>query len=434
MMSISEALAIELVGTRVQRGPMLEGTPPSVVDTRWIKGIKGSWKRLVKAVKDPAIAQGKASSIDFDLLKKTAETRQRALMDAMTYVRALRADLNINKRMWTDVAPKDAKGVTEKFRSKVQAELDAAESAIAEGVDRIRFWVNVLTLDSHEYKLDGGFRYKDATASLEGFQRFLNSVNGAAIEAMTTADAAISRKLMRHLGKHIVKVPPPPGQKTGGREIPINMGSYEPDVVKLGKVTVMFDDGPAAQSSPIRARARSRTDHMGGTVQERPRNPRDRERYIKLLLKARAILKRRGLDYLWYGRIVVMCKSCGGTNTHGASFGVGAHYHRMGDWVSIYNEPTGFIPELIAHEFGHRYYYKFMSATDRGRFNQWFGDVKAVSKYGGTSTEEDFAEVFAWYIDGKNLDRDQLARFKAFLGKSRKLERKEESPLARLTA
>ena len=34
--------------------------------------------------------------------------------------------------------------------------------------------------------------------------------------------------------------------------------------------------------------------------------------------------------------------------------------------------------------------------------------------YGGTVSEEDFAEVFRHYIDGEKLTRDQIERFKSF--------------------
>jgi len=43
--------------------------------------------------------------------------------------------------------------------------------------------------------------------------------------------------------------------------------------------------------------------------------------------------------------------------------------------------------------------------------------VAATSTYGSTHSAEDFSEVFAAYVKGKDLSRDQLERFKSVLGR-----------------
>lgn len=418
---LSHQLAEELVGPLLERGPDSVGGG-SEINTSWIKGIRKSWKAVSDKAKGPPGVIEKAAKIDFDLLPKAAKIRIPPLNELLSYVKALRSDLLVNKNMWSTVSVKDAKASKSKLqllRARVVEGLDKAEDAIAEALHRIDYWVNVsCDTSSHDYKLSGGSYRSDAEGSLESFQRLLNSINGAALEGAVNADAEISRGVLQFLSRAIMKI------KDQGRvhEYPVDLGSSLPEVVQVGKVTMVFSDGPASTESHVRPRARFRKDYMGGSVKAEPRSPRLREKYLKELQAAEALLRRRGLQHLWYGRIVIMCKECGGTNRQGAAFGVGAHYHRKGDWVSIYSDPWRGLSTLVAHELGHRYYYKFMSASDRARFDRWFGTVKAVSAYGGTATEEDFAEVFSWYIDGKNLDRDQLDRLKALLGKKRRLE------------
>ena len=105
-------------------------------------------------------------------------------------------------------------------------------------------------------------------------------------------------------------------------------------------------------------------------------------------------------------------------------------YQRSGDHIDLYYSSPGWTPSTIVHELGHRYWAKFMSAEDKHRFEQFFGKAKAASDYGMTNPEEDFCELFAAYVigrewskaGGKNLDRYQRQRMEAFLGKKRKLE------------
>jgi hypothetical protein len=85
--------------------------------------------------------------------------------------------------------------------------------------------------------------------------------------------------------------------------------------------------------------------------------------------------------------------------------------------VFVEEDPSDHTSKLIVHELGHRYYYKFMSAADRAEFDSYFGQVSPVTEYGGTHTSEDFADVFAWYVLNMKLNRDQLERFKKFLGR-----------------
>jgi hypothetical protein len=97
--------------------------------------------------------------------------------------------------------------------------------------------------------------------------------------------------------------------------------------------------------------------------------------------------------------------------------GVGGHYNIQKNHVKIFSRPGPFIVELMAHELGHRYWYKHMSSTQRARFTAWFesGAVPAVSRYGGHNEGEAFAEVIAYVVTGKTIGRDQLESLKAVL-------------------
>jgi len=153
------------------------------------------------------------------------------------------------------------------------------------------------------------------------------------------------------------------------------------------------------------------------------RHPRERASMSGYMKKAQALLNKSRLGHLWYGIVYVKPKSSR-PNPYGDEFGgVGGTYSRRGDYVTVNSEASSFIPKLMIHELGHRYYYKFMSKTDRGNFDRWFGKVPATSTYGSKATVEDFAEVFMDYVIGKkNLDRDQIDRFKVVLGKKKRTE------------
>ena len=423
-MMFSEQLGDELVGAIMERGPMTEGSE-AVISSAWIKGIKKGWKQEVNALK--AVSEKNDTSkfklIDFIEVGRCHKDTLLAIRRVTSWIRALRTDLNINKRMWTKYTPKEAQkfdSKTETVRARIQELFDQAEEVISDSQGKAVHWTNTLTPGTAEFKMDGGRSYEYASNDIANFRRIVNGIVLAPLDIATDVDKIISGKLFRLLNSLIVKV--------GKDEYPVDMKvAYEPQVVHLGKVTVVFEDSPNDGASPVKGARFS--NYMGGRVDGKSRNPVKREKYIKALLKAHALLKRRGLDHLWYGRVVIMCKECGGKNQHGDQYGgVGAHYHRKGDWVSVYSNPDNtWIPYLMAHELGHRHYFKFMSARDRGQFDQWFKKVKPVSDYGGTVSEEDFAEVFAHYVDGKDLTGDQMGRLRAFLSRGKKLEQVEET-------
>lgn len=98
--------------------------------------------------------------------------------------------------------------------------------------------------------------------------------------------------------------------------------------------------------------------------------------YIKLFDEAYQRLKQKGFGSAWYGTIFVRCDSCGGVNSNGADLGVGGDYHINKDTVQVYERPNKHVVSLIAHELGHRFWFKQMSQTQRAKFESFINVQK----------------------------------------------------------
>jgi hypothetical protein len=93
----------------------------------------------------------------------------------------------------------------------------------------------------------------------------------------------------------------------------------------------------------------------------------DIDKYVKYLDEAYQRMKAKGVAKAWYGTVFIQCEGCGGVN-YNTGGGVGGHYTIQKDTVTIFSRPGKFIVELMAHELGHRYWFKQMSSTQRARF------------------------------------------------------------------
>ncbi len=152
-------------------------------------------------------------------------------------------------------------------------------------------------------------------------------------------------------------------------------------------------------------------------IQDNKLKAGDIEDYIRYLDETHARMVAKGFGDMWYGKVLIQCEECGGVNSNGAEFGVGAHFMITQDYVRIYARPNPYIVQLMAHELGHRYWFKHMNQSQRLRFTEWFtsGEVPAVSRYGQSNADEAFAEVISYFVVGKGMSRDQLDSFKATL-------------------
>lgn len=171
----------------------------------------------------------------------------------------------------------------------------------------------------------------------------------------------------------------------------------------------------------------------------------DVKKYIKYIDEAYIRMKAKGFEKAWYGTFYIECLKCGGVN-HNTGGGVGGHFVIGPDTVSCFERPSKFVVELLAHELGHRYWFKQMTPDKRSKFEslvkvrptakrpdpenskdpsivedwdrKFREDVRPVvpvSDYGGSNIDEAFAEAFAHYVLDKAMDRNQLESFKSVL-------------------
>jgi hypothetical protein len=91
------------------------------------------------------------------------------------------------------------------------------------------------------------------------------------------------------------------------------------------------------------------------------------EKYVKYLDAAYHKLRAKRLGRAWYGTVYIDCDSCGGVNQNTGG-GVGGHFNIEDDHVKVFVRPSKFIIKLMAHELGHRYWFKSMTPGQRGKF------------------------------------------------------------------
>jgi hypothetical protein len=107
---------------------------------------------------------------------------------------------------------------------------------------------------------------------------------------------------------------------------------------------------------------------MKVVIDDRTVNSNLAKKYVRLFDETYHMLKAKKLDRVWYGTIFVKCDECGGVNPNGSEYGVGGDYPYGPDVVNIYQRPSHGVVELLAHELGHRYWFKFMHEGQRRKF------------------------------------------------------------------
>jgi hypothetical protein len=98
--------------------------------------------------------------------------------------------------------------------------------------------------------------------------------------------------------------------------------------------------------------------------------PAQTRQYVKYIDEAYNRFRAKGMGKIWYGTLFISCKACGGVNNLNPELGTAAHYNIPKDWVRIFERPGAEITEYIAHELGHRYWFKKMSQSQRTKFEQ----------------------------------------------------------------
>lgn len=369
------------------------------VDKEWVEGIRKGWKKVIQPLVRVSEKHEGLDSVE-------------ALDNALRYLALLKQHLFFGKGLYPfqggpqtlqerlkDKAPFNIK-------AKVTEHLEAAEDALEMGKRNVQYWRAVTNPNTTEYKLDNRLRVEQILQD----DRFKGKSKGQAVakflnfqcpllakEAAIKADAEISGKLLRALSSFAGKYPG------------MHIGLEADREFSIGSMKVVFEDIPLKN---LRGLSEKEVEQI--------RSPLLAKRYVKPMANAKTMLDKKKLGFLWYGLTRIKCETCGGKNpldTPEKVWGVGGDYSPSKDSINVYVDPKSFITELMIHEVGHRYYYKFMSMADRAEFSSYFGQVPGVSDYGKTISAEDFAEVFAWYCLDRKLTRDQLERFKKFLGR-----------------
>lgn len=224
-------------------------------------------------------------------------------------------------------------------------------------------------------------------------------------------DSIVSGKLFRKLNKEVNKY-----EKMG--QDPINLGDGESEF-SVGNVKVVIDSGRRDLQAMSYA-------NLWKAADEAYLKPGVSKRYVKAISSAMALLKKAGFGKVWHGVVAVKPAGKSGDFTLKS----GRRTRAAGTWsykdkITLYGGPKDRMIKTLVHEMGHRWYYKFMNRADRARFSDYFEKVKPVTAYGGEDAVEDFAEVFAWYVMGKKLTRDQRERFKQFALKGGRIRRHE---------
>lgn len=347
---------------------------------------------------NPAWVDGVRKWVKLLLRPRTYKT----IADARVHVTYLQKELeNLYGYLFYKVAlfPRGPKGdvqwegsATEELRHKVKDELDAAKTYLDDVTSRVEWYINSVTPGTWDYERSPSILEDLKARGGDNWDPLLvKALQVMVDDYLPKLDSILSGKMLRAFNNWTKAQG---GESHARTEIALE--------ATIGKVKMVFS-GNVGANGAVDAPNHTTPDGMTD--------------YVKYLERTQTLLSQKGLGFLWYGTIFVSCEKCGGTNGNGAKYGVGAHYVPSRDVIYVYANPNSSIPYLLAHELGHRYYFKFMTEADRARFDSYFKDVPAVSSYGGVNSHEDFAEVFAYFVTGRDMSRDQIERFKAFLAK-----------------
>ena len=387
----------------LQRQELVE----EVIAKKWLAGVKKWWNQWVKgAAKISTYTDAKDKKKVFAYLDD-GEKRLRRIKDNLDYKKGIvpypeflsggrkqniKQHKGLDPRVDLSYMFKDA---FENF-SNIRGRLSYQWNAINDP-------------KSSEYRLSGHGTEWGPELKKWGKKGNLDSY-GALVESLVEEVAGlnqiVSGRIFRRLNRFVGDIEKLSGQATLGSE-----GETE---LSVGKSKVIFDTG---------ARDPSHIKQAEFFV-----HPSSTKAFVGALIKAKALLDKAGFGKAWYGEIFIRPKGRAKEfkgHTSGRKYKEGAHWSQD-DSISIFTDPSSQVTEMMVHEIGHRWYYKFMNQAERARFGQYFGEVPAVSSYGSEIDKEDFAEVFRWYVLGKKLTRDQRERFKQFALKGGKIKRHED--------
>jgi len=206
---------------------------------------------------------------------------------------------------------------------EVKKLLDALKAAVVDEQDKAKHWQQVMEKTGLP-----GFPAEDGERMLDLYQRdFSDAVNGKQLTA--TLDKAL--KILRE----------------------------DADRIKSQPAEHPFEDISAYKEFDLYG--------MKVVIDDSTVTPGQIKAYINYLDEAYQRMKQKGVAKAWYGTVFIQCEACGGSN-HNTGGGVGGNYHIGKDTVQVFSRPSSFIVELMAHELGHRFWFKQMSQTQRAKF------------------------------------------------------------------
>ncbi len=372
------------------------------INDAWFTGVRRWWNAQASTAKLYPGRIEKGTFEDYEQAKAAANAALRAIEALREAVDRFADDLFVNKGLWQPDGQKIAKldrkfgGTPKVWKEKTVDAVKEAREALSEARGRVEYLIAGMTPDKSDFRWDNRF-HKDQ----EGWDRALLSMGISVDDGADKATKAILGLIKALSRVYNMRAGLEPWEPGGGPAVP--------DVVEVAGAKLVFEPLP----DPARA---MRMEPGHGYIE-----PRVRENYVAELIKAKALLTKRGLGFLWYGKFYARPKGQAPENHLGKNLGVAANYSIQRDEVNVFSLDRR-LSVYVAHELGHRLWFKFLTQAQRGGFAEFFGKVAPTSGYGGLNPEEDFAEVFASYIDGRDLTRDQVERFKAFTKGKWKME------------
>lgn len=312
-----------------------------VIDLDWIARARKGWKSLVEkslaGMDHPEVAEHLERIIGW--LDDFAE------------------DILFGKGFWVQMGPSPSLSILGRAKSKIVAMLHETRTLVADCRSTILSAALQMDVGSPEYQLDGGHlrRFMEERDPRSPMRAYAADARARAGETLERADALFSRRLLRAITSFVTEY----GQDGTTGDL---LERYDREVT-LGRVKVLFQDLPYRRG-PLDTTVPRGTNPL--------RDPYDARRYLRYLERARALLEKNGFGHLWYGHISIQAVDAGGQNPYGPSFGVGGDYNPSTDLIRVFVDPQAFVTDLVLHEMGHRYYYRFMDKADRARFDDYF--------------------------------------------------------------
>ena len=419
------------------------------IDEVWIKGIRKWWKSQIAPIKElKGWTPPSFSGSDDETGQPALDAEEKLLGDLRSVEVALDTlsrDLLIKKAFWNvkskRMSPeqKREKRMLKKYATravdpKIRLQSSMALNLIEFG--KIGGKVGTIIHDAAKELEDTRDTIGDIADELQAeaemlhpdlYEKELKRMSARLVKGVTSVEKAVSGRLLRYLSTLIKKHGDPGTGKYSYRGT-----SFAPEVVHVGRFNVIFDDLPTDPTQPqfFAAVPHPDPERKGaaygavGVDTSALKTPQFRTRVIGEVKKAIAMLRRDGLSFLVYGDLHKRHSDAYNSYTGSMGGRVLATYNRINDMLDLYSD--GIEAEHIVHELGHRYYYKYMNAEDRRNFSRFFKQVPATTSYGGTSSVEDFAEVFRSYVARKKMTKAQRHRFEQFLNRKNRSESIED--------